>query len=216
MYTYDRYLNSIYQLKKEKGLSALKEINNDCIAFVDVEDLNIHLPIVEVHSTEQEDFYLNHDFRKWNNELGSPYQKYGTQIGQTTNTVLIGHSAFNETIFNSSKNSSIFGKFNDYLYTNSNYNYIIKVETFDKTFTYQVVSVMRFNAKNGKSTSELEIYNTKNITSQAKFNSFYNTIKEKSIISDLPTAEYGDKFVTFFTCSTANLDYRVMVVAKEI
>ena len=216
MYTYDRYLTSLYKLKQEKGLTALKEINNDCIAYVDVQDLDIHLPIVEVKDAEHEDYYLNHDFRKRDNELGSPYQKYGTQLNATTNTVLIGHSAFNETIFNSSKSQSIFGKFNNYLVYNSAYNYTIKIETFDQTYTYQVISVMRFNAKTDTSASELEIYNTKNINSQAKFNNFYNIIKEKSVINLTETAEYGDKFVTFFTCSTANLDYRVMVVAKQI
>ena len=214
MYTYDRYLSSLYDLKQQQGLSALKEINSACVAYVEIEDLDMHLPIVEVKSTTEENFYLNHDFRKWSNELGSPYQKFGTKIGQTTNTVLVGHSAFNETVFQSTKNQTIFGKLNDYVYDNPTFNYIVTLETFEQIHTYHIISIMRFNVKNGNAAQELEVFNTKDITSEAKFNTFYNTIKSKTLIGGLPTAEYGDKFLSFFTCSTTNLDYRIIVCVR--
>lgn len=215
MYNYDKYLTSLYNLKKEKGLSALKEINDSCIAYIEIQDLDIHLPIVEVQNTKEEDFYLKHDFRKWENELGSPYQKYGTVINQTTNTVFIGHSAYSQSIFNNKKNQTIFGKLNKYLYANDAFNYHITVETFDDVYNFQVISVLLLNIQN-ETAPELTIYNTKNISTQSQFDNFYNILKTKSLINNLITAEFGDKFLTLFTCSTADLDYRVMVVAKQV
>ncbi len=215
MYNYDKYLTSLYNLKKEKGLSALQEINGSCVAFVEIEDLDIHLPIVEATSLQEEDYYLTHDFRKMQNELGSPYQRYGTSVNQTTNTVFVGHSAFNQTLFNDQKNQYIFGKLNKYIYADDSFNYHITVETIDNVFNYQVISGLLVNVENNTD-PQLFAYNTKNIANQTQFDNFYNTIKTNSLILGLPTAEYGDKFLTLYTCSTETLGYRVIGVAKQV
>ena len=214
MYNYDKYLNSLYELKQEKGLSALAEINSSLVAYIDCEDLDMHLPVVETADKSEEDFYLDHDFRKRSNELGTPYQKSATQIGTTTVSTFVGHSAFTETFFNSQKNQSIFGKLNQYLYKSTAFNYVITVETFSALYTYKVIGVLRFNAKTGNNSDEMSIYNTVNITSQTQFNNYYQKIQNHSVINGLETAEYGDSFLTLFTCSTLDLDYRVMVIAK--
>ena len=60
------------------------------------------------------------------------------------------------------------------------------------------------------------VYNTVNLNTQSQFDNFYNIIKSKSLISNLDDASFGDKFITIFTCATDNLDYRVMVIAKQI
>ena len=213
---YDKYLEQLYNLKKEKGLNALVDINSSCIACMDCEDLDIHLPILEVKSQDEEDFYLKHDFLKRDNELGSPYQKFGTELNNTTNTVLIGHSAYTDSIFNITKSRSVFGRFNEYLYSNSSFNYNISIETLNGVLNYKVVSIIKFNAKNGTGTDELKVYNTVNLNTQSQFDNFYNIIKSKSLISNLDDASFGDKFITIFTCATDNLDYRVMVIAKQI
>ena len=215
MYNYDKYLTSLYNLKKERGLSALQEINSSCIAYIEIEDLDIHLPIVETNSVQEEDYYLTHDFRKRENELGCPYQRYGTSVNQTTNTVFVGHSAFNQTLFKNQKNQSIFGKLNKYIYANDSFNYHIIVETIDDVFNYQVISVLLVNSENSTD-PQLVAYNTKNIATQSQFDNFYNTIKTNSLISGLPTAEFGNKFLTLYTCSTETLGYRVIVVAKQV
>lgn len=213
---YDSYLQKLYKLKNEQGLQALVDINSSCIAYLECEDLDIHLPIVSVDSKEEEDYYLSHDFLKRENELGSPYQKNGTNLNQTTNTVLVGHSAYTGSIFNIKKSRAIFGRFNEYLYANSNFNYTIKIETLDNLFEYKVVSVLKFNTKTGNHSEEQSIYTTVNLTTQSQFNNFYNIIKSKSYIKNLDEATFGDKFITIYTCATDNLDYRVMVVAKQI
>ena len=214
--SYENYLNSLYEIKKEKGLSALVEINADCVAYIECDDLDVHLPIVELKNEEDENFYLTHDFKKNKNELGTPYQKYGTYIGVTSNTALVGHSAFTRTINNKTVNQSIFGKFNNYLYKNSSYNYEIKVDTLNNSYTYKVISVIMFYANNLEAINEFKLYNTVNITTQSEFDQFYNTAKDRSMISGLDTANFGDKFLTIMTCSTEDLDYRVMVIAKQI
>ncbi len=214
MYDYDIYLNGLYDLKEEKGLAALKEINNDLFAYIEIEDLDIHLPIVKTESNAGEDYYLSHDFKNDANELGTPYQKHTTMLGETTNTVFIGHSSFTENLFNLKKNTSIFGALNKYLIYNPNYNYTISVETLNNKYIFKVMGVILFNV-NRENTEQLKIYNTININSQASFDNFYGLVQKHSIVGCLETATYGDRFLTLFTCNS-NLENRVMVIAKQV
>ena len=216
MFNYDKYLNSLYELKTKKGLGELCKINADCIAYIECEDLDMHLPVVKTSNIEDENYYLDHDFKKRKNELGSPYQKSSTNIEETTVATFVGHSAYTQTIFNSTKNQSIFGKLNQYLYSSTNYNHLISVETLNAKYTYKVVSVIKFNATNGQSADEMKIYGAVNLETQSQFDDFYNNLKSHSAVDNLEPAEFGDKFLTLFTCATSNLDFRVMVVAKQI
>ena len=216
MYNYDSYLNELYEIKKRDGVAGLKNINNDCFAYLECEDIDMHLPIVSTSSKDDENHYLDHDFRHMENELGTPYQKFGTSLNQTTNTVFVGHSAFTETIFNKNKKQSIFGKLNNYLVKKDMYNYTITIDTIDNHFTYKIISVIMFYSNSIGSTSELSIYDTVNLETEDKFDNFYRICKNRSVVGDLDSAVFGDKFLTLFTCSTSNLDYRVMVVAKLV
>ena len=215
MYNYDKYLASLKQLKDEKGLSALYEINNDFVGYIECDDLEIYLPIVKSNAEDKE-YYLHHDFKKDDNELGCPFQKYGTELGTTTNTTLVGHSAYTETIFSFTNNVSIFGNFEKYLRYDSNFEYKIKVETFEKTYEYKVISVMCFHVDEYNTLKYSVADNASNITTQEKFDEYYKIIKDNNLINTLEGAEFGDKFLTIFTCLVTNLDYRVMVVAKQI
>ncbi|MGN1221967.1 MAG: hypothetical protein ACI4TT_01880, partial [Christensenellales bacterium] len=63
---------------------------------------------------------------------------------------------------------------------------------------------------------QLGIYQTTNFASQADFDVFYDNIKQCSVVGGLDEAEYGDKFLTIFTCSNTDLDCRVMIVSKQL
>ena len=212
---YDKYLASLYRLKEEQGISALSEINSDFAGWISCKDVDIELPFVKVHSVSEESYYLDHDFEKNQNELGAPYQKYGTVVGQTSNAVLVGHSAYTQSFFNVSKNQSIFGKFSQYLIENNSFDYSITIQTIDDVFDYKVIGVVLLKADD-VSSEKYRIYRTTNINNQSEFDKFYGSVKNNSTVKNLDTATYGDKFLTLFTCWVNNLDYRVMVVAKQI
>ena len=216
MFTYDSYLQSLYQIKQEQGVKGLQNINDDCIAYLECDDLDVHLPIVQTKNKQDEQFYLTHDFKKRSNEFGSPYQRSDSQFGTTDNAVFEGHSTFVESLFNHKKSQTIFGAFNNYLQKNSNYNYLIKIETPTQIFTYKVVSAISFNTKSTDISRQLSIYQTTIFSSRADFDVFYDNIKQCSVLGELDDAEYGDKFLTIFTCSNIDLDYRVMIVLKQL
>jgi len=215
VFTYDTFIASLQDYKQKNGISALKNINNNFVAWISIEDLNISLPVVSTANEDDENYYLTHDFKHRSNSLGNPYQRHSTSINQTTNTQFIGHSVFNSKLIFSKKKSFVFGDLKKYTLANSDFNYQIKVETTTSTLNYVVFSVVEFNSKNIP-TSVLNIYNTTNINSQDEFDKFYNTAKSLSAVNLQQTAQFGDKFLTLFTCSETDLANRIMVLAKQI
>lgn len=215
VFTYDSMIDELRDYKNKNGIESLKNINSNFVAWVSIEDLGIDLPVVATNSTTDEDFYLTHDFKHRNNPLGSPYQKHDTQIGQTTNTQFIGHSVFNSTMFYSKKQSYVFGDLKKYTQQNSTYNHKIVVQTANQTYTFVVFSVIEFDSRDVTSKVS-NIYNTSNISSQSQFDTFYSDAMELSCVKLNQTAEYGDKFLTMFTCSEDDLSHRIMVIAKQI
>ncbi len=49
-------------------LAELKKENNDIIGWLKIADTNINYPVVQ---TDNNDYYINHNFKKKSNELGS-------------------------------------------------------------------------------------------------------------------------------------------------
>lgn len=202
-------------IKDEKGIAELKNINSNFYAWITCEDVNISLPIVDVDSKKGENFYLEHDFENFNNPLGVPYQKIECEINETTNTVIVGHSSYTHSWFNNKSSHSVFGNLLNYITSSLTNNYIITVETLADTFTYKIFAAFVIDGTN-HSNSDILAYTTTNITTQSQFDNFYNTIMELSEIETDIIAQFGDKFLTLFTCAKTNLDNRVIVVAKQI
>lgn len=214
---YSEYLKKLEQQKNEKGISSIANINSDFLGWLEIDDVNISLPIVKTESEQDENYYLNHDFKREKNSLGCPYQVHDMSIDDY-NTMFIGHSAFNTMVLGNTNYQSLFGKLNDYLSTSNAYNYNIKFETTTKTYNYKIFGVFRFNIKDTTTEKYKEVVNSiysNSISSQSSYDSFISCIKKYSILDCGDDFEFGDKFLTLFTCYS-NLDYRTIIVAKQI
>lgn len=210
---FDQYILSYKKIKYTEGIDKLKNINSSFLCWLDCPGVNISLPIVKTNNEQEENFYLDHDFEKYNNPLGSPYQKSNCNIEQTANTVFVGHSTYNQTWFGRETNQKVFGNLQNYL--SSNINLDVTVQTLTKKYTYKIFASFSFDSVN-HSNDDIIAYTTADITTQSQFNNFYNTIKDISVIQTDTTAQFGDRFLTLFTCSPLNLQNRVVVVAKLI
>lgn len=212
---YDKVTAELKAIKDSSGLSALSDINSDFTAWISISDLNIELPVVSTKSTADEDYYLNHDFKKRTNKLGSPYQKHDTLLSSTTNTVFVGHSAYQGNFWGKEYVSNLFGKLNSYVSADQNFDYTIKVQTSQQTYSFKVISLLKFY-NTDYSSDEFAVYRTTNLNTQKQFDNFYNTLKTQSLIDFDLTAEFGDKFLSMLTCCTDDRDFRLLVVAKQV
>ncbi len=216
-YNYSEYLKKLEKQKNEKGIESIANINSDFLGWLEIDDVNLSLPIVKTDSTQKENYYLDHDYKKEKNSLGCPYQVCNMSL-DGYNTMFVGHSAYNTTVLGNTNYQSLFGKLNDYLSINNKYNYKIKFETTTKVYNYKIFGVFRFYIKDTTTEKYKEIVNniySNNISSQNDYDNFISCVKKYSIINSEYDFEFGDKFLTLFTCYS-NLSYRTIVVAKQI
>lgn len=215
---YIEYLNQLEQQKNTEGFDSLKQINSDFLAWITIDDVNLSLPIVETKTKNQEDFYLNHGFNKKHNKLGCPYQSFKCSLDNNY-TMFIGHSSYNISLFGQKNNESVFGKLNSYIDKSGAYTYSVKLETQTKTLNYQIVGFFNFNITDTSNAKYQEIYdniyNISSLNTQSRFDRFNSTLKKYSFVNLGQELNFGDKILTLFTCYS-NLDYRTIVVAKQV
>lgn len=210
---YGQIIASYKTIKEEQGIENLTNINKNFWGWITCDKANISLPIVNTTSEKEEEFYLDHDFEGYKNPLGVPYKKSNCNIETTTNTVIVGHSSYNVHWFGDKSYQTIFANLRVYLSNTENLN--ITLETLNNTYQFKIISAFSFDSKNYND-DDIIAYTTTNITTQAQFNNFYNNIKEQSAVDTGINAQFGDKFLTLYTCDSANLRYRIVVVAKLV
>ena len=82
--------------------NALKQVNNDTVAFLKVNGTEIEYPVLK---TTNNDFYLKHSFDKTYNAAGWIFADYRNKLdGTDKNIVIYGHNRKNGTMFSSLRN----------------------------------------------------------------------------------------------------------------
>lgn len=209
---YFAFLDSLYSTKTQKGIAELYNLNEDFEAWLSCDDLSINIPIVKA-KTNNDEFYLTHDFNQEKNGLGNPYFKTGQE--NSTNKCIMASSVVTTTFFGKTENHSLLGNFKKYLTKHQNFNNKLTLETTLQTSTYQVISAYSFDISSNYYDKYLPC-NLNNFSTEQEFDSFYNTILDNSAVNFNLTAQFGDEFITFFVTDNDNLDSRIIVVAKKV
>ena len=115
--------NEVFSVDFDK----LKETNQDIVGWILYNDNKINYPIVQ---TSNNTYYLTHLFDKTYNQNGSIFLDYRNNLFDDKNTVIFGHSTFDETMFGSISN--IFNDSN--FFEDEDNNYITILTTGDIEF----------------------------------------------------------------------------------
>ena len=108
----------------------LKEQNEDTIAYLKIENTNIEYPVVK---GKDNDYYLNHNFKKEYNSAGWIFADYRNKFdGTDKNIIIYGHNMKDGSMFNNLKDS-LNSKWKDK-------NHTITLKTKDKETKYQIFS----------------------------------------------------------------------------
>ena len=79
--------------------NSLKNTNSDVVGWIIVDGTNINYPVVK---TQDNDYYLNHNFNHNDDSTGWPFMDYRNNIGMSDdNTIFYGHNLLNNTSFGS-------------------------------------------------------------------------------------------------------------------
>lgn len=182
---------------EEASLHSFQEINPDLAGWITISNTNIDYPVVK---TDNNDYYLNHDF--WGNysPCGTPFIDFSTD-----------HSCFNFIIYgHNMKNGSMFSDLHNYKsYNFFKENSIIKFQTLNEYKYYKIVSILLINI------SDFDLSTFTYFPNEQSKKSFIQTITNKSIFDIDDTITTNNNFITLCTCDSSD-DTRLFVIGREI
>lgn len=190
---------TIYDVKYEKVFEKLKEINNDTVGWLTVNNTKIDYPVVQ--STDN-DYYLYRDYYKNKNRHGWIYMDYRNNIEYLSdNTIIFGHNLANQKMFGTLRYVT-----NPSWYKKSS-NQIITFNTTKANMKWQIISIYKIPVTND--------YLVANFASSEDKLNFLDMITQRSIYDFNATYDENTKIITLSTCSNGSKD-RLVVHAKLI
>ena len=182
---------------------ALKAINSDIYAWIDIEDTNIHYPIVQ--SSIDDSYYLKRTIDGKRGYPGSIYTQMGNQKDFSDfNTVIYGHDMKDGTMFKH------LHRFADAEFFRTHETIMIYTETEIKE--YRVYAAVMYDKRHILDSFEQSDMEARKAFIQTIVDSknFRNQFREGMTIDE------NSKLITLSTCITGYPSRRFIVVAEEV
>lgn len=179
--------------------SNLINLNPDTVAWVKVNNTDIDFPVVK---TDNNDYYIKHNFDKKYNSAGWIFADYRNKFdGTDKNIIIYGHNRRDGSMFSTLNNT-----LEETWYSNPE-NQTINLYTPSGILNYQIFSVYKIKETLFKNLTDFENDET--------FQNYIDTITKQSICDFEVPVTSSDNILTLYTCANNN-KYRIIVHAKEI
>ncbi|MBQ9742258.1 MAG: sortase [Ruminococcus sp.] len=202
---------------EEKNWEALKEVNDEIVGWIKIDDTDIDYPVL-FHKEDNADsqYYLYRNYKQKPSDFGSIFVDYRCVNGAAGKQVILhGH--------NMSSDGSMFTELLNYSrkdgWTEGNMDYykkhpLIQFDTPDGDADWVIFSVMKVNVSN--SNKSAFNYLMGEFDSDAQFMNFIYNVKEMSYIDvDVPMNE-SDRIITLSTCSYEQKNNRTIIMARQL
>lgn len=163
----------------------LSETNSDIVGWLVFNNKYINNPIVQSSDNE---YYLNHSFKKKENSIGSIFMDYRNTSLEDDNVVLFGHHTPNNTMF-----GSLSDVFKTGFFEKENADILYLFDTNHQFHKYQIFSYYTIEME--------EYYITTSFDSKNDFQKFLTTIKNRSFGNRNVQVSSKDKILTLSTCA---------------
>lgn len=177
------------QLEKLRAvLRTYKERNEDVYGYISIPSVGLEYVVVQ---GEDNDYYLNHNYKKESLVIGSIFVDYRCHdsITKNFNTILYGHNI--ET-----NGGAMFNRVTDFLDKDVFDNALIYVYTLDGVFIYKAFSVYSTKPDSG--------YIRTAFSSYEDFAEFAAKMKARSRIKNDVEVGGDDRILTLSTCTNYN------------
>lgn len=183
--------------------ASLKGVNADIYAWIDIEDTNIHYPIVQ--SATDDTYYLEHTIEGVKGYPGSIYtEMINAKDFSDFNTLIYGHDMKDGSMFKH------LHKFADAEFFNTHDTITIYTEKEIKT--YRVFAAVVYDNRHIMYT-----YNNNDVEARKAFiQSLYESKNFKNQYRDGIEVDENSNLITLSTCITGQPSKRFIVVAAEI
>lgn len=175
----------------------LKNLNSDTVAWIKINNTNINYPVVQ---TKDNNFYLNHSFKKDYNDAGWIFMDYRNNDFYDKNTIIYGHSRLDKSMFGTLKN--VMKKD----WQNNKDNHVIFISTKTENTLWQVFSTYYIKTEN--------YYIQTAFSNENKYQEFLDNITSRSNYDYKVHPNTKDKIITLSTCH--NKSEKTVLHAKLI
>ena len=176
----------------------LKQKNPDTIGWLKVNGTDVEYTVVQ---TNNNDYYLTHNFEKKYNKSGWIFADYKNKLdGTDQNLVIYGHNIRDNSMFGTLRNV-----IKEEWYNNPE-NYKIIFITENETEIYEVFSVYQIENE--------DYYIQTKFRNETEFTKFINTISLRSVKDFNVEVTGKDNILTLSTCAN-NDNYRIVLHAKK-
>lgn len=187
-------------------LEELQKQNNEIIGWLEIEDTKINYPVCK---TNDNDFYLTHNYKKEKSSLGSIFldKNFDLKNG-SSNYLIYGHRSEKGLMF---EDLIKYAKKEFY-----NSHKTIKFTTNNKDSTYEILAIFYSRVYYKSEQNVFRYYFFVNADNEQAYNDYVSNCKKASIYDTNVNAKYGDQLLTLSTCEYSQEDGRFVVVAKEM
>ncbi len=179
--------------------------NNKMVGWLKIDGTNIDYPVMQ---TEDNEYYLNHNFDQQKDNNGSLFLDCGCSVyPRSTNMIIYGHHM---------KSGNMFGNLQKY--AKESYYKEHPTITFDTIYekaTYQVIYAF-YSKVYDNDDLVFKYYRFIDANSETEFDYYINEMKNLSLYDTGVEASFGDSLLTLSTCDHSQTDGRFAVVAKRI
>jgi len=190
--------NKIEDIKID--FETLSNTNKDTIGWMIFNNEFINNPVV--HTTNNS-YYLNHTFNRASSVVGTIFMDYRNNSFEDRNVVLFGHSNLDRSMF-----GSLNDVFKEGFFDTKDADIIYIFDTNNNLLKYQIFSYYIINS---------EEYYISTYFNDQSFQTFLNTIKNRSYSDRNIDITVEDKILTLSTCAGAEgTDRRRVIHAKRI
>lgn len=216
MVIYEAYLSfkneMIYENLRDEGADEAQESqqdfsNPDQVGWISIEGTSIDYPVMQ---SEQEDYYLNHDYYGNVSSFGVPYIPSGCCLesgdARSDNVIIYGHHISGGRMFSALEKYKSESFYKNHRYIN------LKTRTEDEV--YEIFAAFKTTVYDDEGFKYYEF-----IDDDGSGEKFYEYVEEAILISLYETGiipVYGDKLLALSTCEYSSKNGRLVVAARRI
>ncbi len=197
------YPNVLFPEKMDVSFAPFYAQNNNFIGWLSLDSSD---KFVQVVQGTDNDFYKNHDFYMNESVFGCPYADFRNSFDQLDeNTVIYGNSDAENTFFYSLKKYKSLDGYKE--------SPVISFRTIYKTYYYKVFAVLIVSDNSADNSFSYDIVD---FSSDTKFSSFVDGIRQRSIIKTDVSIRTDDKLITLVADSNESDGAKLVVVGKMV
>ncbi|WP_158591831.1 class B sortase [Oceanobacillus halophilus] len=191
-------IETIYHQNEGDPNEELKRINEDFVGWIEVDGTEIQYPVVQAVDN---DYYLTRNFHQEEDKVGAIFMDYRNSTDRLdSHTIIYGHNM---------KDDSMFGSLSNVLDADFSDDNTINLEFQGETYQWEVFS--------GYVTKETDWMQVDFDSTNNSYLPFLQGLKDKSnVIFSREEVTKEDKILTLATCTSHDIDERVIVHARLI